>query len=261
MVLCANGKSIAIVLFLGLALAGCQSIDRPSEAKTITVSHDIALHAIAEGVWVHTTWFDLSNYGRCPANGLVVVDGQEALLIDLPWTDELTATLFDWIAKNLHATVETVVPTHFHEDCMGGLAEAHRRGALSYASDKTVEIARQKGLPVPQVPCRSQTLIRCGTTLVLVTHPGAGHTTDNVVAWLPVQKILFGGCLIKSLDSTSLGNTQDGDLAAYPATLHKIQAAYPQARIVVPGHGRWGGPGLIGHTLGLCPEKAPKSGG
>jgi len=261
MVLCAKDKSLVVVLCLGLALAGCRSMPGSSPAEAITISNDITLHPLGEGVWVHTTWFDLPHYGRCPANGLLVVDGPEALLIDLPWTDGLTATLCDWIAENLGATVETVIPTHFHQDCMGGLAEAHRRGAVSYAWDKTVAIARQKGLPIPQIPCRSQTLIRCGTSLVMVLHPGAGHTTDNVVAWLPVQKILFGGCLVKSLDSTSLGNVEDGDVGAYPATLRKVQAAYPQARIVVPGHGRWGGPELIDHTLGLCSGKTPLPGG
>jgi metallo-beta-lactamase class B len=91
-----------------------------------------------------------------------------------------------------------------------------------------------------------------------VTYFGAGHTTDNVVAWLPQQKILFAGCLVKSLDSNSLGNTKDGDLAAYPATLRKVQAAYPQAKIVIPGHGDWGGPELIDHTLTLCRHEPSK---
>jgi hypothetical protein len=81
---------------------------------------------------------------------------------------------------------------------------------------------------------------------------------SNIVAWLPMEKILFGGCLVKSLDSNSLGNTKDGDLAAYPATLRKVEAAYPRARIVVPGHGACGGPELIEHTLQLCARKSPE---
>ena len=157
--------------------------------------------------------------------------------------------------------VKTVIPTHFHEDCMGGLAEAHRPGAVSYGLDRTVEIAKQKGLPVPQVPYRDGITVRCGATSVVVTYFGAGHTTDNVVAWLPKQKILFAGCLVKSLDSNSLGNTKDGDLAAYPATLRKVRAAYPHAKIVIPGHGDWGGPELIDHTLELCRPELPKPGG
>jgi metallo-beta-lactamase class B len=251
---------LAVLCILSLG-AGCQSptaVPRTTENAAISVRGDIQLHPIAEGVWVHTTWFDLPNFGRVPANGLLVIDGKDALLIDLPWTDEQTDALFDWIETNHGAVVRTVVPTHFHEDCMGGLAEAHRRGAMSYGVDKTVEAARQKGLPVPKIPFRLRTMVRCGRTVAIATHYGAGHTTDNVVAWLPKQGVLFGGCLIKSLDSQSLGNTRDGDLQAYPTTLEKVQAAYPHAKIVVPGHGAWGGPELIAHTLKLCPANAPQ---
>lgn len=252
-------KLILVVSCSMSILAGCRSAPDASgtDAPAIRVSDDIALHPIAPGVWVHTTYHDLPNYGRVPANGLLVVDGQEAILIDLPWTDEQTAALFDWVAQNQGAAIRTVVPTHFHEDCMGGLAEAHRRRATSHGLDKTIAIARQKDLPIPRIPYQFRTMVRCGRTVALVTYFGAGHTTDNVVAWLPTQRILFGGCLIKSLDSQSLGNTADGDLAAYPITLRKVQAAYPQAKIVVPGHGHWGGPELIGHTLGLCPQDGP----
>lgn len=256
--LCTQGRLCAVAACVCLILVGCQSSQVVPETESIEVSADVFLRPVAEGVWVHTTYFDLPDFGRCPANGLVVIDGQEALLIDLPWTDEQTGMLFDWISKNHGALVRTVVPTHFHEDCMGGLAEAHRRGATSYGLDKTVEIARRKGLPVPKIPLRLRTMVRCGRTVALVTHYGAGHTTDNVVAWLPRQGILFGGCLIKSMDSQSLGNTRDGDLEAYPATLRKVQADYPHAKVVVPGHGAWGGPELIEHTLELCPENSPQ---
>jgi metallo-beta-lactamase class B len=261
MVLCTKGKFVPVVVCLGLALAGCKSARVSPTTTEIRISNDIVLHPIAEGVWVHTTFSDVPGYGRVPANGLVVIDGREAMLIDLPWTDELTAVLCDWIAMSHGATVTTVVPTHFHEDCMGGLAEAHRRGVVSYGLDQTIEIAKQRGLPVPKVPYHDGITVRCGRATAVVTYFGAGHTTDNVVVWLPKQNVLFAGCLVKSLDSNSLGNTKDGDLAAYPATLRKVQAAYPQARIMVPGHGDWGGPGLIEHTLRLCGEKSPKSGG
>jgi len=242
---------------MGVVLASCQSSNVAPRPENIQISDDVSVQPVAPGVWVHTTYHNLPNYGRVPANGLVVVDGEEALVIDLPWTDEQTATLFDWIARTQGAVVKTVVPTHFHQDCMGGLAEAHRRRATSYGLDKTIEIARQRRLPVPQIPFQLRTMVRCAGTVAIVTYYGPGHTTDNVVAWLPKQGVLFGGCLIKSLDSQSLGNTTDGDLAAYPATLRKVQTAYRHAKTVVPGHGDWGGPELIEHTLKLCaPEKA-----
>jgi len=249
-------RLITPLLLLVLVLAGCQSTKVTPKGESIRVSDDVTLEPIAPGVWVHTTCFDVPGYGRTGANGLVVVNGQAAVLIDLPWTDEQTAALFDWIEEKSGATVKAVIPTHFHQDCMGGLAEAHRRGATSYGLDKTITLAQRDHLPVPQCPFQFRTAVRCGTSMILVTYFGAGHTTDNVVAWLPKQQILFGGCLIKSLDSQSLGNTSDGDLAAYPVTLKRVKAAHPNAKIVVPGHGGWGGPELIDHTLKLCGKSA-----
>lgn len=254
---CTKCFCAAVTLGLALVLTGCRSASVSPAANQIAISEDIVLHPIAPGVWVHTTYFDLPGSGRVPANGLLVISGKEALLIDLPWTDELTGTLFDWIAEKQGAAVTVVIPTHFHEDCMGGLAEAHRRGATSYALDKTITIAQQRQLPVPEIPYQSRTMVRCGSTLVLMRYSGAGHTTDNVVVWLPKQGILFGGCLVKSMDSSSLGNTADGDLAAYPTTLQRVRTTYGRAKIVVPGHGRWGGPELIDHTLELCRTRMP----
>jgi len=243
-----------IVPVLALALAGCQSAHvAANKGGSIRVSDDVTLKPITSGVWVYTSYLDVPELGgRTGANGLVVVSGQEAVLINVPWTDQQTAALFDWIGEKLGATVKAVVPTHFHQDSMGGLAEAHRRGAASYALDKTVAFAQRDHLPVPQCPFSFRTAINFGLSVVLVTYHGSGHTTDNVVVWLPKQRILFGGCLIKSLDTRSLGNTSDGDLKAYPVTLGRVKAAYPHAKIVVPGHGDWGGPGLIDHTTKLC---------
>jgi metallo-beta-lactamase class B len=212
----------------------------------------VTVQPLAAGVWVYTTYFDVPEYGRVGANGLVVVDDRQAVLINVPWTDEQTAILFDWIEEARGATVRAVIPTHFHQDCMGGLAEAHRRGATSYGLDKTVTLAERDHLPIPECPFKLRIGVPCGKSMILVTYPGVGHTTDNVVAWLPKQRVLFAGCLAQSLDAQSLGNMGDGSMTAFPITLKRIKASYPHARIVVPGHGDWGGLDLIDHTLKLC---------
>lgn len=238
-----------------LALVGCSVGYAAAGDETIEISQDVQLRPLGQGLWVHTTYAELPDYGRVPANGLVVVDANEAMLIDLPWNDELTAQLLDWMARHWHVTVRTVVPTHFHEDCMGGLAEAHRHGIVSYALDKTIALAKEKQLPVPQHAFEMELTLHCGTVRVVLKYFGGGHTTDNIVAWLPRRQVLFGGCMIKTMNARSLGNTRDGDLAAYPATLQKIRAAYPNAKVVVPGHGAWGPVDLIDHTLSLCPAQ------
>jgi metallo-beta-lactamase class B len=254
--LVARGISTIALLLAMVCLGGCRAHEtKESQGDDIVVSEDVVLHLIAPDVWVHTSYAELPQYGRVPANGLLVVDGAEAMLIDLPWTDEQTAALFEWINAKCGARVTTVVPTHFHEDCMGGLREAHRRRAVSHALDRTCLAASRRQLPMPQNAFLEEIALTCGGTRVDVRYFGAGHTTDNVVAWLPRKKVLFAGCLVRSANATSLGNTEDVDLKAYPATLRKVRAAHPQAKIVVPGHGAWGGLELINHTLVLCMEE------
>jgi metallo-beta-lactamase class B len=254
--LVARGILTIALLLAMVCLGGCRTHEtKEFQGDDIVVSEDVVLRLIAPDVWIHTTYVDLPQHGRVPANGLVLVDRTEAMLIDLPWTDEQTAALFEWINVKCGARVTMVVPTHFHEDCMGGLREAHRRRAVSYALDRTILAASRRQLPIPQNAFREEIVLTCGGTRVDVRYFGAGHTTDNVVVWLPRKNVLFAGCLVKSANATSLGNTADGDLKAYPATLRRVRAAYPQAKIVVPGHGNWGGLELISHTLALCMQE------
>lgn len=42
--------------------------------------------------------------------------------------------------------------------------------------------------------------------------------------------------MIKSLASSNLGNTADGDLKAYPITIDKIADRFSMAKYVIPGH-------------------------
>jgi metallo-beta-lactamase class B len=72
------------------------------------------------------------------------------------------------------------------------------------------------------------------------------------VAWIPSKKVLFAGCMVKSLNARNIGNIEDADLNAYPITLRKVKETFPDAKIVVPGHGRLGGLDLIDHTIRLC---------
>jgi metallo-beta-lactamase class B len=132
------------------------------------------------------------------------------------------------------------------------LSEAHRQGAVSHALDKTIALAKERNLSIPQYMFAGELKLRCRKTPVIVTHLGAGHTIDNVVVWIPRRHVLFAGRLIKPLSATSLGNAPSGDLRAYPVTLQAVRKAYPKAEVVVPGHGDSGGLDLIDHTLTLC---------
>lgn len=247
------------IFLIGLVF-GClvfTHADAPGEntSDTIIINRDIHLKPLDKGIWLHTTYHTLSGYGRVPGNGLLVVDGTSAVLIDTPWTNELTALLFDWVKEKLKANIESVIPTHSHSDCMGGLAEAHKRGARSYAFEKTAIFAKEKGNPVPQNTFKETFEVTCGSFKLILDYPGGGHTVDNIVVWLPQRKILFGGCLIRSADAKTLGYTKEADLKNWPATLKTVKKKYGHAKLIIPGHGTPGGIELVEHTLELLAKK------
>lgn len=237
------------VLVLGMMF---WTIGNSQAAQKVHISKDIELQQVAENVWLHTTYIDYPGYGRIPANGLIVIDGTAAAMIDTPWNDEQTGMLFDWVKNKINATILHVIAGHSHEDCMGGLAEAHRRGATSYALDLTQEKAKGGGLPVPQKVFSESLTVMVGDTELALHYFGGGHTIDNIVVWLPESKILFGGCLIKAANSKNLGNTKEADVDHWLGTVQKVMDAYPEAEIVVPGHGTPGGKELLSHTITLC---------
>jgi len=246
-------KRVVAMLIIGIGLLGGAS-GTYSAMRQVDLNKDITLQQLTEHIWLHTTYIDYPGFGRIPANGLIVIDGATAAMIDTPWNDEQTGVLFEWVTQELHATIERVIVGHSHDDCMGGLAEAHRRGASSYALDLTKTKAEQTGLPVPQQTFSDSMMVTVGNMELALHYFGGGHTEDNIVVWIPAGKVLFGGCLIKATNAKNLGNTKEADVQSWPKTVRKVMQVFPEAEIVVPGHGRHGGPELLSHTVTLAEQ-------
>jgi metallo-beta-lactamase class B len=219
------------------------------------VNRDVEVYALTPNIWRHVTYREMEGFGRVAANGLIVVYLDRAVLIDTPWTPEQTSVLLDWVNKHLKARVTEVVVSHSHVDRLGGLTEVHRRGIRSIGLDKTRELALAAGAEPPQKVFSSLARIKAGRRPLELFYPGPGHTADNIVTWIADEQVLFGGCLVKAADATTLGNTAEADLAAWPATLANLKSTYPAARIIVPGHGAPGGWELVDHTLALLKKK------
>jgi arylsulfatase A-like enzyme/glyoxylase-like metal-dependent hydrolase (beta-lactamase superfamily II) len=216
-----------------------------------TISEDLEVKWLARGVWLHTSHQVLPEYGRVPANGLVVASDGEAAFVDTPWTNDQTSRLAAWVEERLQARVTVVVPTHSHADCMGGLGAAHELGARSYALDTTVALARRDELPVPHEAFERERDVRVGSRRLELRFPGPGHTADNIVVWIPDAKVLFGGDVVRSLGARGLGNTREAVLEGWPRSIDLLEREYGTAVTVVPGHGAPGGLDLLAHTRDL----------
>ncbi len=225
-----------------------QSLEIAMPAMT-RISNTLWLGRLTPSVWLYTSTYPLDGVGYYPANGAIVVDGKEALLIDAAWNPQTTRALLDAWAVRGPAPVTRAIATHFHNDRTGGIEELTRRGIPAYGNPLTIGLAIDNNLPAPRplhnVEKKPQ---RLGP--VEVFYPGEGHTIDNVVAWIPGDAILFGGWLVKSTTSDGLGNVADANVAAWPATIRLVTRAY-NAKYVIPGHGSIAGDSLV-HTTTLA---------
>ena len=108
----------------------------------------------------------------------------------------------------------------------------------------------EPGIFLPQHDFKNNIEIEVGSASVLIKHFGAGHTEDNVVGYVPMEKALFGGCLLKSVKA-SKGNLEDANVSEWASTVRKIKQEFPELNIVIPGHGKSGGMELLDYTIQL----------
>lgn len=239
-------KQLFLLLFL--VLLSNVSISQ----EVIIITPDLELIKISENAYVHVSYVSSPDFGRYSSNGLIFIHGKKALLFDTPSTDTLTRNLVSWITGKMHLQIEGFVPNHWHDDCMGGISVLKKLGIITIANQATINIAKENHLPLPDKGFNDSLTLCLGGMKVLCWFPGAAHSKDNIVVWIPSEKILFPGCMIKSIESRNLGNIADGDLKEYPNTIGKVINRFPSAGIVIPGHGAVGGIELLTHTKQLA---------
>jgi metallo-beta-lactamase class B len=239
------------ITVISLTLLNCssqkQAVFKPKE---VYKSKDLIITQIAENAFQHLSFKQTNDFGNVPCNGLLVRNKQEVIVFDTPTNNHSAEMLIKWIKQTLHCKINAIVPTHFHDDCLGGLKAFDENEIPSYAYFKTIELAKENNFVIPKNSFRDSLLLKVGNEPVIVKFFGEGHTKDNVVGYFPSENILFGGCLIKELNA-SKGYLGDANLSTWSSTVEKIKKEYPNLKIVVPGHGNPGNIQLLDYTIQL----------
>jgi metallo-beta-lactamase class B len=224
------------------------------EYQKIIISNDLEIVQISDHVLLHISYLEQPGSGRFPCNGLIFTEGDSAVVIDTPVNDSLSGQLLSWLYAQGYK-VKAVIPTHWHIDNLGGLHAFHEAGIRSYAYFLTIKLAAQHNYTVPEIPFYDSFSIALDGKNMECRFLGPGHSLDNIVVWIPFERILFGGCLVKAVFTENLGNIADADVDAWPDTILEVMKRYPDADIVIPGHGEPGGKQLLWHTYQLLRPK------
>lgn len=187
-------------------------------------------------------------------NGLLLSTPKGVAMVDTPWDDDQTNQLIDWVAKNLDQKILFCISTHYHDDRIGGIGALKANGIKTFASEATSIRALAQGYPKVSQTFKYDTILHMGSIPLEIYYPGAGHAPDNEAVWFPRQKLLFGGCIVKSTDTNSLGNIAEADLKQWPLSIKKLIKRYPEVVTIIPGHGDWTDNSSLQHTLKLLDD-------
>lgn len=118
----------------------------------------------------------------------------------------------------------------------------------------TITLAKRDAGVAPQDGFSDYHEIPIGSTKVVNARLGEGHTADNIIAYFPDEKVLFGGCLVKGAKA-GRGNLNDANVAEWSKTVLKVKTKYPEAEVIIPGHGKARGQELLDYTIEMFLDK------
>ena len=234
-----------ILLAIIVLLFACQDLP---DRKILYQTDTLTIEQLTDNIFVHISWLNLSNGSRFPCNGMIYKNGTEAMVFDTPTENEVSKELISWIANDLKCTIKGVVVNHHHIDCVGGLQAFHDENIPSYANQGTIELAAADSATLPQTGFEGVLELQVGNGHVINQYFGKGHTADNIVSYVPEEKTLFGGCMIKAVGA-GRGNLVDADTTQWSSTVQQIKNTWPELEWVIPGHQESGGKELLDFTI------------
>ena len=213
----------------------------------------LSITQLTNNFYIFTT---RQNYGGqiFPANGLYVVTNNGVVMIDTPWDTTQVEPLLDSIMVRHQKKVILCIATHYHDDRTGGFEILERHGVETWSSALTKLYCLKNNIHPASSIFLNDTILKIGDLTLETYYPGPAHTSDNIVIWFPSQKILYGGCMIKSIEAGTLGNLDDADVFSWGKSLSNVQKKFPHPAFVIPGHQDWNSKKSISHTLKLVDD-------
>jgi metallo-beta-lactamase class B len=211
----------------------------------------LEIRALSDSIYIYTTYGDAGGGYMFPSNSMYVLTTAGVVMIDVPWDTSKCQALVDTIWQRHQLKPVFCLATHFHEDRTAAFYQLQKMGIPTYSTQMTDDILQQKGAVRAQHILSQDTIITIGDLTFEVFYPGKGHAPDNIVVWLPKEKLLYGGCFIKSTSNNSIGNLSDAHLEEWLPAVSRVEQRFPKPRWIITGHERYDSTKALKHTKRL----------
>jgi len=226
------------------------------DSLIIYQSKNLIIKKLSNHVYEHISFLNTDNFGRVACNGMLAINENKGVIFDTPTDNKSSLELINFINNKLKSKIIALIPTHFHKDCVGGIQIFEENNIPTYATNQTIDLFKNNGkvFTKPVKNFDTNLTLAIGNKKIYAAYLGEGHTKDNIIGYFAEDKVLFGGCLIKKVGA-SKGNLEDANTNNWSETVRNIKLKYPDTKIVIPGHGKYGGTELFDYTIKLFDEK------
>jgi metallo-beta-lactamase class B len=228
-----------------------------SRGSSQTFGHRLEIFHLTGDFYVYTTYGSYQG-NPVPANSMYLVTSKGVILFDTPWDSTQFQPLLDSIRIKHHRDVVVCISTHFHADRTAGLAYYRQKGIKTYTTELTDSLSRLRNEKRAEFIIPNDTIFSIGEHVFRTYYSGRGHSPDNIVIWFDKEKILYGGCLVKSTEADDLGNLSDANVKDWPVTIRNIQQKFGKPDYIIPGHLDWHSKESLTHTLNLIQQYEDK---
>lgn len=242
------GILIGSFIFLGFVQAQTKPLEDSIQLKPIQVApHTYFVQGLPEmGSSANQNFISNAGFVVTP-KGVVVVDALGSPI--------LAKKLIQEIARITPQKVVAVIVTHYHADHIYGLQEFKKIGAKIYAQGEgrnylSSDTAKQRLIAsridfAPWVNANTQlvaadvwidqrTKLNIGGIEFRVSRVGPAHAPEDLMVYIPSEKVLFVGDLVFRGRIPFVGNA---DSKGWLVALDEIEKLKP--KIIIPGHGAY----------------------
>ncbi|MBN9594215.1 MAG: MBL fold metallo-hydrolase [Afipia sp.] len=186
-------------------------------------------------------------------NTAVIVGDDGCIVFDAQATPAMAKSVIERVKTVTDKPIKYVVLSHYHAVRVLGASAYKAQGIVASSETQRLIVERGKqdwdseygrfprlfrdaesipGLTWPTITFDTGMTLYLGKREVQLMHLGAGHTSGDIVAWVPDAQVMCSGDLIEYHSACYCG---DALLREWPLTLNEIREFNPKA--VAPGRG------------------------
>lgn len=231
-------KSASVILFLAVLFNSFGQ----SENSPLQISH------LTGDFYIYKTFHDYKGT-MISANAMYLVTDKGVVLFDAPWDKSQFQPLLNTIKARHNKDAIMYFATHSHDDRAGGLDFYRQKGIKTYTIKATDKILKENNEKRAEFVIPNDTTFTVGQHVFEVYYPGKGHAPDNIVVWFEKEKVLYGGCFVKSTKAKDLGYLGDADVKEWEKSIVKVQSKFKNPKYIITGHDDWRDLTSLNHTL------------